>query len=71
MGFVFDIPRTLPQGVARTNNNSTDAGSRTSNNAGPTEFQANPNLEQVSDWLTKIPVDQKWRPRCRGLFRVI
>jgi hypothetical protein len=41
LGFLFGIPRTL-QGSAQT-------GEQTS-------FQANTNLEQISDWLTKILV---------------
>lgn len=41
VGFLFGIPRTV-QGSAATN--------------GETQYQGNTNLEQVSDWLTKILV---------------
>ncbi len=40
-GFLFGVPRTV-QGSTRSK--------------GPTQYQGNTNLEQVSDWLTKIIV---------------
>lgn len=49
LGFVFGIPRTLQQG---------DAGAPAKHGGPPPEertvFQHNTNLEQISDWLTKI-----------------
>lgn len=60
LGFLFGIPRTLQQAISVTNTNSSDgnAGTPTPNTTGGdrTEFQANTNLEQISDWLTKILV---------------
>ena len=41
MGFLFGIPRTVQSSTRST---------------GATQYQANTNLEQVSDWLTKIIV---------------
>jgi hypothetical protein len=55
LGFLFGIPRTLQRPNSTpptTNTNSADAASQ----SGATEFQANTNLEQISDWLTKILV---------------
>ena len=45
LGFLFGIPRTLQQGGASTD--SSDAS---------TDYRANTNLEQISDWLTKMLV---------------
>ena len=41
MGFLFGIPRTVQSSTPST---------------GDTQYQGNTNLEQVSDWLTKIIV---------------
>jgi hypothetical protein len=60
LGFLFGIPRTLQQAVPTNNNSAADAnaGATRTNGNHPkgTEFQANTNLEQISDWLTKILV---------------
>jgi len=57
LGFLFGIPRTLQRSntTASTSTTNTSSASAGSTN-GATEFQANTNLEQISDWLTKILV---------------
>jgi hypothetical protein len=50
LGFLFAIPRTM-QGAGKALNESTEG---TGGNGDATWYQANTNLEQVSDWLTKI-----------------
>ena len=47
IGFVFAIPRTLQQGLP-------EGGAGESRKESSTWYQANTNLEQISDWLTKI-----------------
>lgn len=47
LGFLFGIPRTLQQ---------EDEKPSTKQNSQGTEYRANTNLEQISDWLTKILV---------------
>jgi hypothetical protein len=60
LGFLFGIPRTLQQAPpsAVSNPSNTDPGAPKTNdsNQQTTQFQANTNLEQISDWLTKILV---------------
>lgn len=61
LGFLFGIPRTLQQSVSTAANNNSAAANAgaaktNGNNGERTEFQANTNLEQISDWLTKILV---------------
>lgn len=60
LGFLFGIPRTLQQPTAPSAADGTvDDPKKSAANlsARPgTEFQANTNLEQISDWLTKILV---------------
>jgi hypothetical protein len=55
LGFLFGIPRTLQQDgpveLAPTN-----AGNPTENQDQRVNYRANTNLEQISDWLTKILV---------------
>lgn len=51
LGFLFGIPRTLQQDAKAPNPASDSAASERT-----TEYQANTNLEQISDWLTKILV---------------
>lgn len=55
LGFLFGIPRTLQQErpVALTDNTSEP---RSENADRSVNYQANTNLEQISDWLTKILV---------------
>jgi len=65
LGFLFGIPRTLqnvnPQAPRNEANkgNAADLGQKQSPAAAAaaeTDYQANTNLEQISDWLTKILV---------------
>lgn len=51
-GFLFGIPKTLQGNGADDNGTSTGAASRRERRAHG--WQTNTNLEQVSDWLTKI-----------------
>lgn len=54
MGFLFGIPRTLQQDRTETvANNGNDKANSTDNSV---TYQVNTNLEQISDWLTKILV---------------
>jgi hypothetical protein len=56
LGFLFGIPRALQIGET-TPNQSLNAGQNTSNpNGHNVGYRANTNLEQISDWLTKILV---------------
>jgi CheY-like chemotaxis protein len=63
IGFLFGIPRTaqseraIPNTHAASSNNAA-VGEQTSHDAvrTPMLYQANTNLEQISDWLTKILV---------------
>jgi hypothetical protein len=50
LGFLFGIPRTLQDG------DSQDAGVLRHENGAPSAYLPNTNLEQISDWLTKILV---------------
>ena len=52
VGFIFGIPRTFQQGISQNNQeiNSPE------NNLSGINYQVNTNLEQISDWLTKILV---------------
>jgi hypothetical protein len=56
LGFLFGIPRTLQQ---EGTGSSSDASARTANSAVAgrrIDYRVNTNLEQISDWLTKILV---------------
>jgi hypothetical protein len=56
LGFLFGIPRTLQQaGAAPPNRNPRPGNGQAAGEERP-EYQANTNLEQISDWLTKILV---------------
>lgn len=60
LGFLFGIPRTLQQptqvaAAGTVDDSKTGAAVGLPARAG-TEYQANTNLEQISDWLTKILV---------------
>jgi len=56
LGFIFAIPRAL-QGQRLADQSSSDKKSDTATSARPElEYQVNTNLEQISDWLTKIIV---------------
>jgi uncharacterized integral membrane protein len=57
LGFLFGIPRTLQRSGPPANSATNPADPNLSGTpANGTEFQANTNLEQISDWLTKILV---------------
>jgi len=51
LGFLFAIPRTLPAKRA-----AAAAGETEANPADAPRYEANTNLEEISDWLTKILV---------------
>jgi hypothetical protein len=55
LGLVFGIPRSL-QGSQVTDIAIQENGSRSSFAKANTNYQSNTNLEQISDWLTKILV---------------
>ena len=52
IGFLFGIPRVLQQDVAPAQ--SSDAGAAPSVTSATYNLRVNTNLEQISDWLTKI-----------------
>lgn len=52
VGFLFGIPRSLQQGEAEAEEGAAEGG-RDRRRSG---YRANTNLEQISDWLTKILV---------------
>ena len=54
MGFLFGIPKTLQQ--EKPDKSSTDETAKGKANTNSVSYQANTNLEQISDWLTKILV---------------
>lgn len=55
MGFLFGIPKTLQQ--EKPDKSSTDESNKgKSKDNNSVSYQANTNLEQISDWLTKILV---------------
>jgi hypothetical protein len=55
LGFLFGIPRTLQQTVNLESNQSAPTDNRSGEDKG-INYLANTNLEQISDWLTKILV---------------
>jgi hypothetical protein len=50
LGFLFGIPRTLQQGEAEPDDDAGAAGKK------HLDYRVNTNLEQISDWLTKMLV---------------
>lgn len=52
LGFIFGIPRTLQQGISQNNQEANPPKDKLSG----LTYQVNTNLEQISDWLTKILV---------------
>ncbi|HEV2913523.1 MAG TPA: hypothetical protein VGX92_09595 [Pyrinomonadaceae bacterium] len=58
LGFLFGIPRTLQQEfpVKPIPDNAKDKENRPDAATPATDYRANTNLEQISDWLTKILV---------------
>ncbi|HEU5105449.1 MAG TPA: hypothetical protein VFU11_06370 [Solirubrobacterales bacterium] len=55
LGFLFGIPRTVAAASGATTGQA-GTGSAPANTADAHRFAANTNLEQISDWLTKILV---------------
>ncbi len=56
LGFLFGIPRTLQGDSNASGSNKTHEGAGEQSAAQKVSYQANTNLEQISDWLTKILV---------------
>lgn len=56
IGFIFGIPRTLQQDRSGNNQKSTGTDVKEGADKAKTGYLANTNLEQISDWLTKILV---------------
>src|SRR5215216_3504552 len=56
VGFLFGIPRTLTDNPPRDPAGRVLPPSRDDDGDSPTEYRPNTNLEQISDWLTKILV---------------
>jgi cytoskeletal protein RodZ len=59
LGFLFGIPRTLQQDESPEPENSESQkpqGLKESSQSSPSAYGANTNLEEISDWLTKILV---------------
>lgn len=56
LGFLFGIPRTLQQGEKVTEQKNSSANESQNSNQQETRYAVNTNLEQISDWLTKILV---------------
>jgi hypothetical protein len=58
VGFLFGIPRTLQSGstASATGPQKATSGDQDSKSAGDYQQAVNTNLEQISDWLTKILV---------------
>ncbi len=56
LGFLFGIPRTLQQDEVNPNTETNPADAESGSSARRIDYRANTNLEQISDWLTKILV---------------
>lgn len=56
LGFLFGIPRTLQQEGASSGSEANPATSDTASPGRRVDYRVNTNLEQISDWLTKILV---------------
>jgi hypothetical protein len=56
LGFLFGIPRTLQREGGQTNGEPGSTGVATTSSDSRIGYRANTNLEQISDWLTKILV---------------
>ena len=54
LGFLFGIPRTLQQGGESPGTDVNSAGTDTRSSVPRIDYRVNTNLEQISDWLTKI-----------------
>lgn len=56
LGFLFGIPRTLQEARGSVDQKSEKSGVIAKDQGGETTYAVNTNLEQISDWLTKILV---------------
>ncbi|WNG45609.1 hypothetical protein F0U60_17005 [Archangium minus] len=56
LGFLFGIPRTLQRDLRRDASRNGAHGDASAEPSRELSYQANTNLEQISDWLTKILV---------------
>jgi len=56
LGFLFGIPRTLQQEGASPSAEANSSGAEAGPSARRIDYRVNTNLEQISDWLTKILV---------------
>lgn len=56
LGFLFGIPRTLQQEGANSSTEANPAAPQAGSAPRRVDYRANTNLEQISDWLTKILV---------------
>jgi len=56
LGFLFGIPRTLQQEGGSSSADANPAGAEAGATARRIDYRVNTNLEQISDWLTKILV---------------
>lgn len=56
LGFLFGIPRTLQQEGESPSADANSAGAEAGATARRIDYRVNTNLEQISDWLTKILV---------------
>src|SRR5215212_11890898 len=56
LGFLFGIPRTLQQEGSSWSAVGSDGDSNDEKRSPDTDYRPNTNLEQISDWLTKILV---------------
>ena len=54
LGFLFGIPRSLQNGVSDLQSQAEPCSTQASSTAPVWGYRANTNLEQISDWLTKI-----------------
>jgi hypothetical protein len=56
LGFLFGIPRTLQQADGSPESGGDQQNEKSGSSANRIDYRVNTNLEQISDWLTKIIV---------------
>ena len=56
LGFLFGIPRTLQKDAESPSTEADSSGPEAASSVRRIEYRVNTNLEQISDWLTKILV---------------
>ncbi len=56
LGFIFGIPRKLQEGQTTPKPTNEESSQTPEGEKQPISYQVNTNLEQISDWLTKILV---------------